>query len=211
MAPGGGGGSPPPGKGGPPDDRKDDESDKEKDEEEDTDEETESVTSTSQVSAHRGRPLIWGNNKGNIKDNGGGPPEDPDDPSEEGHVGDGRRGPRGHRGQRGRTGPPGRDGAMGPVGPIGPRGFLGRDGLSTTGGPLTSTGLGNTSYFQCKFEHHWYGKFVPLFRRVTESCNAISTKCESKHGRTPKYDRQKSITPRTSTGAIGGEHPTKGI
>ena len=36
---------------------------------------------------------------------------------------------------------PGRDGAMGPVGPIGPRGFPGRDGLSTTGGPLTSTGL----------------------------------------------------------------------
>ena len=85
---------------------------------------------------------MWGNSQRNIKDNGGGPPEDPDNPSEEGHVGDGRRGPRGHRGQRGRTGPPGRDGAMGPVGPIGPRGFLGRDGLSTTGGPLTSTGLG---------------------------------------------------------------------
>ena len=141
MAPGGGGGSPPPGRGGPPDDRRDDEPDKEEDEEEDTDEETESVTSGSLVSAHRGRPLIWGNSQRNIKDNGGGPPEDPDDPSEEGHVGDGRRGPRGHRGQRGRTGPPGRDGAMGPVGPIGPRGFPGRDGLSTTGGPLTSTGL----------------------------------------------------------------------
>ena len=28
------------------------------------------------------------------------------------------------------------------MGPIGPRGFPGRDGLSTTGGPLTSTGLG---------------------------------------------------------------------
>ena len=28
------------------------------------------------------------------------------------------------------------------MGPVGPRGFLGRDGLSTTGGPLTSTGLG---------------------------------------------------------------------
>ena len=142
MAPGGGGGSPPPGRGGPPDDRRDDELDKEEDEEEDTDEETESVTSSSQVSAHRGRPLMWGNNQRNIKDNGGGPPEDPDDPPEEGHVGDGRRGPRGHRGQRGRTGPPGRDGAMGPVGPVGPRGFPGRDGLSTTGGPLTSTGLG---------------------------------------------------------------------
>ena len=31
---------------------------------------------------------------------------------------------------------------MGPMGPVGPRGFPGRDGLSTTGGPLTSTGLG---------------------------------------------------------------------
>ena len=58
------------------------------------------MTSSSQVSAHRGRPLIWGNNKGNIKDNGGGPPEDPDDPSEEGHVRDGRRGPRRNRGLR---------------------------------------------------------------------------------------------------------------
>ena len=70
------------------------------------------------------------------------PPEDPNDPSGGGNAGDGRRGPRGHRGQRGRTGPPGRDGAMGPMGPVGPRGFPGRDGLSTTGGPLTSTGLG---------------------------------------------------------------------
>ena len=32
-----------------------------------------------------------------------------------------------------------------------------------------------------------------------------------KHGRTPKYDRQKSITPRTGTRVIGEEHPTKGI
>ena len=39
-------------------------------------------------------------------------------------------------------GPPGRDGTMGPMGPVGPRGFPGRDGLSTTGGPFTSTGLG---------------------------------------------------------------------
>ena len=54
MAPGGGGGSPPPGRGGPPDDRRDDEPDKEEDEEEDTDKETESVTSSSQVSAHKG-------------------------------------------------------------------------------------------------------------------------------------------------------------
>ena len=141
MAPGGGGGSPPPGRGGPPDDRRDDELEEE-DEEDDTDEETESVTSSSQVSANRARPSIWDSGQGNIKKDTGGPPEDPDDPSGEGNAGDGRRGPRGHRGQRGRTGPPGRDGAMGPVGPVGPRGFPGRDGLSTTGGPLTSTGLG---------------------------------------------------------------------
>ena len=141
IAPGGGGGTPPPGRRGPPDDKGDDEL-KEEDEENDTDEETESVTSSSQVSASRARPSIWDSGQGNIKKDTGGPPEDPDDPSGEGNAGDGRRGPRGHRGQRGRTGPPGRDGAMGPVGPVGPRGFPGRDGLSTTGGPLTSTGLG---------------------------------------------------------------------
>ena len=137
-----GGGTPPPNRGGPPDDRRDDESDEEENEEGDTDEETVSVTSSSQVSANRARPLIWGSSKENIKDSEGGPPEDPDDPSGGGNAGDGRRGPRGHRGQRGRTGPPGRDGAMGPMGSVGPRGFPGRDGLSTTGGPLTSTGLG---------------------------------------------------------------------
>ena len=141
IAPGGGGGTPPPGKGGPPDDKGDDESEEES-EEDDTDEETESVTSSSQVSASRARPSIWDSGQGNIKRGTAGPPEDPDDPSGEGNARDGRRGPRGHRGQRGRTGPPGRDGAMGPMGPVGPRGFPGRDGLSTTGGPLTSTGLG---------------------------------------------------------------------
>ena len=141
MAPGGGGGTPPPSGGGPPDDKRDDESEEEN-EEDDTDEETESVTSSSQVSVSRARPLIWGSSKENIKDSEGDPPEDPNDPSGGGSARDGRRGPRGHRGQRGRTGPPGRDGATGPMGPVGPRGFPGRDGLSTTGGPLTSMGLG---------------------------------------------------------------------
>ena len=141
MAPGGGGETPPPSRGGPPDDRRDDESDEEENED-DTDEETVSVTSSSQVSANRIRPLLWDNSKGSEKGGLGGPPEDQNDPSGGGNVEGGRRGPRGHRGQRGRTGPPGRDGAMGPRGPIGPRGFPGRDGLSTTEGPLTSTGLG---------------------------------------------------------------------
>ena len=45
-------------------------------------------------------------------------------------------------GVRGAAGPPGKDGTQGPMGPVGPRGFPGRDGLSTTMGPLTSTGLG---------------------------------------------------------------------
>ena len=94
------------------------------------------MTSSSQVSANRARPSIWGSGKENIKASEGGLPEDPNDPSGGGSARDG------HRGQRGRTGPPGRDGAMGPMGPVGPRGFPGRDGLSTTGGPLTSTGLG---------------------------------------------------------------------
>ena len=142
MAPGGGGGTPPPGKGGPPDDKEDDGLGEEENEEDDTDEETVSVTSSSQVSASRARPLKWNAGKENIKEGAGGPPEDPNDPSRGGSAGNGCRGPWGHRGQRGRTGPPGRDGAMGPMGPVGPRGFPGRDGLSTTGGPLTSTGLG---------------------------------------------------------------------
>ena len=178
MAPGGGGGSSPPGGGGPPDDKRGDDPDKEEDEEEDTDEETESVTSSSQVSAHRGQPLIWGNGKRNLKDNGGGPPEDPDDPSEEGHVGDGHRGPRGHRGQRGRTGPPGKDGAMGPVGPIGPRGFPGRDGISTTGGPLTSTGLGipptfnaNLSTIGMENSFHYLGESLNHVMQFQQNVN----------------------------------------
>ena len=70
IAPGGGGGTPPPGKGGPPDDKGDDESEEE-DEEDDTDEETESVTSSSQVSASRAKPLIWGSGQGNIKEGTG--------------------------------------------------------------------------------------------------------------------------------------------
>ena len=93
MAPGGGAGSPPPSRGGSPDDRGDDEPDEEENEEDDTDEETESVTSSSQVSASRAGPSIWGKSKENIKDSGGGPPEDPNDPFEGGNVGDVRRGP----------------------------------------------------------------------------------------------------------------------
>ena len=142
MAPGGGGETPPTSKGGPPDDRRDDETDEEENEEDDTDEETVSVTSSSQVSANRVKPLLWDNSKESEKGGQGGPPEDPNDPSGGGNVEGGRRGPRGHRGQRGRNGPPGRYGAMGPRGPFGPRGFPERDGLSTTGGPLISTGLG---------------------------------------------------------------------
>ena len=92
TAPGGGGGTPPPGRRGPPDDKRDDESDEEGDED-DTDEETVSVTSSSQVSANRARPLIWGSSQGNIKEGEGGPPEDPNDPSGGGNAGDGRRGP----------------------------------------------------------------------------------------------------------------------
>ena len=60
MAPGGGGGTPPPSRGVPPDDKRDDESGEEENEEDDTDEETVSVTSSSQVSASRARPLILG-------------------------------------------------------------------------------------------------------------------------------------------------------
>ena len=142
MAPGGGEGTPPSGGGGPPDNKGDDESGEEENEEDDTDEETVSVTSSSQVSAGRVRPPQWNAGKENTKEGTEGPPEDPSDPSGGRGAENGRKGPRGHRGQRGRTGPPGRDRTMGPMGPVGPRGFPGRDGLSTTGGPFTSTGLG---------------------------------------------------------------------
>ena len=73
MAPGGGGGTPPPSRGGPPDDKRDDESGEEENEEDDTDEETVSVTSSSQGSASRARPLIWSSGQGNIKEGAGVP------------------------------------------------------------------------------------------------------------------------------------------
>ena len=93
IAPGGGGGTLPPSKGGPPDDIRDDESDEEENEEDDTDEETVSVTSSSQVSANRVRPLVWGSSKESGKGSEGGPPKDPNDPSGGGNAEDGRRGP----------------------------------------------------------------------------------------------------------------------
>ena len=93
MAPGGGGETPPPSRGGPPDDRRDDESDEEENEEDDTDEETVSVASSSQVSANRVRPLVWGSSKESEKGGEGGSPEDPNDPSGGGNAEDGRRGP----------------------------------------------------------------------------------------------------------------------
>ena len=209
TAPGGGGGTPPPGKGGPPDDKGDDESEEE-DEEDDTDEETVSVTSSSQVSARRARPLIWSSGTENMKDSEGGPPEDPNDPSGGGSAGDGHRGPRGHRGQRGRTGPPGRDGATGPMGPVGPRGSR-KGWFIHHWGSTHFHGAGNTPYIQCKLEYHWHGKFFALSGRITESCDAISAECESKYGRTPKYDREKSVAPGSSFRAISGKYTTKGI
>ena len=73
MAPGGGGGTPPPSRGGSPGDREDDELDEEENEEDDTDEETVSVTSSSQLSANKAGPLIWGSSKENVKDSEGVP------------------------------------------------------------------------------------------------------------------------------------------
>ena len=72
-------------------------------------------------------------------------------------------------------------------------------------------GTGNTPYFQCKFEYHWHGKFSTLSRRITESCDAISTKCESKHGRTPKYDCEKSVAPGSGFRVLSRKYTTKGI
>ena len=145
MAPGGGDSPPPPGRRNLPPDQPDDE---EKEEErEDTDEETESVTSSSQGSTVKAKYHQWKGVGRSYGSGAGGPPEDPNNPSGEGRYQGGQCGPRGHRGQRGRTGPPGKDGGPGLMGPVGPRGFPGRDGLSTTMGPLTSTGLGEPPVF----------------------------------------------------------------
>ena len=142
MALGGRKGPLPPGGGGPPADKPVDEEEDEDDEEGDKHEETVSVTSSSQDSADKVRYQKWGDTRPVYGSGAGGPLEDPNDPSGGGGSRENCRGPRGHRGQRGTTGPPGKDGAPGPMGPVGPRGFPGRDGLSTTMGLLTSTGLG---------------------------------------------------------------------
>ena len=105
------------------------------------------MTSSSQVSVSKGGLQKWDKKKEMYVSGAGGPPEDPNDPSRGEGSGETSRGPRGHRGQHGRTGPPGQDGAPGPMGPVGPRGYPGRDGLSTTMVPLTSTGLGAPPVF----------------------------------------------------------------
>ena len=108
----------------------------------------------------------------------GGPPEDPNDSSRGGGSKEGHRGPRGHRGQWGRTGPPGKDGVPGPIGPVGPRGFPGRDGLSTTMGPLTSTGLGvppvfnaNLSTIGMKNSLHYLGESLNYVMQFQQNVN----------------------------------------
>ena len=51
---------------------------------------------------------------------------------------------------------------------------------------------------------YWHGKFSALSWRITESCDAIPTKCESEHGRTLKYDCEESVAPGSSFRAISG-------
>ena len=177
MAPGGGEGPPPPGGGGPPLDKPGDKEDEE-DEGEDTDGETVSVTSSSQGSASKARYQRWKDTGPVYGSSAGGPPEDPIDPSGEGGSRENRRGPRGHRGQRGRTGPPGKDGALGPMGPVGPRGFLGRDRLSTTMGPLTPTGLGvppvfnaNLSTIGMENSLHYLGELLNHVMQFQQNVN----------------------------------------
>ena len=66
--------------------KENDGSDEEENEEDETNEETVSVTSSSQVSAGRVRPLKWSGGKENTKEGAGGPPEDPNEPSSEEEV-----------------------------------------------------------------------------------------------------------------------------
>ena len=44
--------------------------------------------------------------------------------------------------------------------------------------------VGGTTSIQCKFEHHWDGKFPTLPWGVIKSCDAVPTERESKYGRT---------------------------
>ena len=54
-------------------------------------------------------------------------------------------------------------------------------------------------------------KFPTSSWRITESHDAIPAKCELEHGRTLKYDCEKSAAPGLGFRAIGGKHMTKGI
>ena len=67
---------------------------------------------------------------------------------------------------------------MGPVGPIGPREYPGRDGLSTTGGPLTSTGLGipptlnaNLSTIDMENSLHYLGESLNHVMQFQQNVN----------------------------------------
>ena len=78
----------------------------------------------------------------------------------------------------GKDGPPGRDRAPGPMGLVGPRGFLGRDGLSTTVGPLTSTGLGippmfddNLSTISMENSLHYLGESLNHVMQFQQNVN----------------------------------------
>ena len=77
---------------------------------------------------------------------------------------------------------------QGPMGPVGPRGFPGRDGLSTTMGPLTSTGLGVPPVFNANLSTIGMENSLHYLGESLKPCNAIPTKCEPQHGRALKYD-----------------------
>ena len=136
------------------------------------------MTSSSQDSADRIRYRKWEGTGMGYESGAGGPLEDPNDPTGGGSSRESHRGPRGHRGQRGRTRPPGKDGAPGPMGPVGPRGFPGRDGLSTTIGPLSSTGLGvppvfnaNLSTIGMEISLHYLGESLNHVMQFQQNVN----------------------------------------
>ena len=75
-------------------------------------------------------------------------------------------------------GPPGKDGVPGPMGPVGPRGFPGRDGLSTTVGPLVSTGLGAPLVFNANLSNigmenslHYLGELLNHVMQFQQNVN----------------------------------------
>ena len=71
--------------------------------------------------------------------------------------------------------------------------------------------VGGATGIQCKFDHHWDGKFPTLSWEVVKSCDAVPTERESKYGGTFKYDCEEPRTTRPSFGPVGRKYSPTGV